>query len=522
MMMPRKNDMNWLETYEKNRDYLIANHAYDPSQEHDACGVGLVASIDGTPRRDVVEMSIQALKNVWHRGAVDADGKTGDGAGIRVDIPQEFFKAQIERTGHKASSAKIAVGMVFLPRTDFSAQEAARTIVETELLKEGFYIYGWRQVPIDVSVIGEKAQATRPSIEQVMFRDPKGRKGNQLERELYIIRRRIEKKAITAAIPSFYVCSLSVQTIIYKGMFLAEDIDVFYPDLKDPRFVSRAAIYHQRYSTNTFPQWWLAQPFRMLAHNGEINTVKANTNFMKSHEIKMASSAFGDRAEDVKPIIQKGSSDSAALDATFELLVRAGRSAPMAKTLLIPEAYSKRSELMPDDWRALYEYCNAVMEPWDGPVALAAYDGRWCVAGLDRNGLRPMRYAVSSDGILAVGSETGMCPMAEKNITRKGAIKPGRMIAVDLDHGKFYGSIAILNELSSKRPYKKWLGKVVNLDEKLSGQEPAPRLSGEALRRRQLSCGQTLEDLELILSPMAETGKETVGSMGDDLSLIHI
>jgi len=231
---------NWLKKYEADRDKLIAAHAYNPEDEHANCGVGLVASIDGTPRRDVVEMSIQALKNVWHRGAVDADGKTGDGAGIRLDIPQGFFRAQVEDTGHKPTAAKIAVGMFFLPRTDFGSQEAARTIVETELLKEGFYIYGWRQVPIDISVIGEKAKATRPAIEQVMFRDPQGRKGNKLERELYIIRRRIEKRAIEAAIPSFYACSLSVQTIIYKGMFLAEDIDNFYPDLKDER--SRSII----------------------------------------------------------------------------------------------------------------------------------------------------------------------------------------------------------------------------------------------------------------------------------------
>jgi len=510
---------NWLTDYETKRDALIEANAYDPAHEHSSCGVGLVASIDGSARRDVVELSLQALKNVWHRGAVDADGKTGDGAGIRLDIPQEFFRAQVERTGHKPTAAKIAVGMMFLPRTDFSAQEAARTIVESELLKEGFYIYGWRQVPINMDVIGDKAKATRPAIEQVMFRDPKGRKGDKLERELYIIRRRIEKRVIAAAIPSFYVCSLSVQTIIYKGMFLAEDIDKFYPDLQDERFVSRAAIYHQRYSTNTFPQWWLAQPFRMLAHNGEINTVKANTNFMKSHEIKMASSAFGKRAGDVKPVIQKGSSDSAALDAVFELLVRAGRTAPMAKTLLIPEAYSKRGDLMPDNWRALYEYCNAVMEPWDGPAAVAAYDGRWCMAGLDRNGLRPLRYSVTNDGILAVGSETGMCPVDERTIIKKGAIKPGRMIAVDLDEGKFYHSKDILNLLADKKPYKKWLKKVVNLDEKLAGSEPAAPLVGDALTRRQLSCGQSLEDMELILSPMTETGKETVGSMGDDTPL---
>ncbi|MEM9600993.1 MAG: glutamate synthase large subunit, partial [Pseudomonadota bacterium] len=317
---------DWLETYTAERDALIAAGAYDPTHEKSSCGVGLVASIDGQPRRDVVAKSLQALKNVWHRGAVDADGKTGDGAGIRLDIPQDFFRAQIEETGHKPSTAKIAVGMIFLPRIDMTAQEAARTIVESELIREGFYIYGWRQVPIDIDVIGDKAKATRPEIEQVMFRDPQGRKGNALERELFVIRRRIEKRVIAEQIPSFYVCSLSVQTIIYKGMFLAQDIDKFYPDLADERFVSRAALYHQRYSTNTFPQWWLAQPFRMLAHNGEINTLRANINFMKNHEIKMASSAFKERAQDVKPIIQKGSSDSAALDSVFELLVRAGRT----------------------------------------------------------------------------------------------------------------------------------------------------------------------------------------------------
>ena len=517
-MMTDQTDQNWLNDYTAKRDALIKANAYDPAHEHANCGVGLVASVDGTPRRDVVEKSIQALKNIWHRGAVDADGKTGDGAGIRLDIPQEFFRTQVKRTGHKPSNVKIAVGMIFLPRTDFKAQEAARTIVETELLKEGFYIYGWRQVPIDVSIIGEKAKATRPAIEQVMFRDPKGRKGNTLERELYIVRRRIEKRVIEAAIPSFYVCSLSIQTIIYKGMFLAEDIDNFYPDLKDERFISRAAIYHQRFSTNTFPSWKLAQPFRMLAHNGEINTLKANVNLMKSHEIKMASSAFSDRAHDVKPVIQKGSSDSAALDAVFELLVRAGRSAPMVKTLLVPEAYSKRGDLMPESWRSLYEYCNAVMEPWDGPAALAAYDGRWVMAGLDRNGLRPLRYSLSKDGILAVGSETGMCPMDESEIVQRGALKPGRMIAVDLEEGKFYNSSEIIDELASKRPYRKWLEKSVDLDEKLAGPENIS-LTGEALARRQMSCGQTLEDLELILSPMAEMGKETIGSMGDDTPL---
>ena len=510
---------NWLTKYETSRDALMAANAYDPSMEHDACGVGMVASMAGEPRRDVVEKAIEALKNVWHRGAVDADGKTGDGAGIRLDIPQEFFKAQVERTGHKPPNAKIAVGMIFMPRTDFGAQERSRTIVEAELLREGFYIYGWRQVPINLDVIGEKAKDTRPAIEQVMFRDPKGRKGDTLERELYIVRRRIEKAVIAQAIPSFYICSLSVQTIIYKGMFLAEDIDNFFPDLKDARFVSRVALYHQRYSTNTFPQWALAQPFRMIAHNGEINTLKANVNHMKGHEIRMASRAFGDQAAEVKPIIQAGGSDSAALDQVYELLVRAGRTAPMAKTMLVPEAYSKRGDLMPDDWRSLYEYCNAVMEPWDGPAALVAYDGHWCMAGLDRNGLRPLRYAITDDGLLAVGSETGMCPLDEADIIDKGALKPGRMIALDLDNAEFYDSTKIMDKLAASRPYKKWLKSSVDLDKKLVGDEPKQLFSSEDLLRRQLACGQTMEDMELILSPMAENAKEAIGSMGDDTPL---
>ncbi len=510
---------NWKQIYEQNRDHLIDANAYDPADEHDACGVGLVASIDGKPRREIVELAIKSLKNVWHRGAVDADGKTGDGAGIMLDIPQEFFRRQVARTGHKAKKAIVAVGMIFLPRTDFSAQDQARTIVESELLKAGCYIYGWRQVPIDVSIIGDKAAATRPAIEQVMFRPPKSWDAAKLERELYIVRRRIEKRAIAAALPGFYVCSLSGRVITYKGMFLAEQIDAFYPDLKHELFTSRAALFHQRYSTNTFPQWWLAHPYRMIAHNGEINTVRANTNFMKSHEIKMASSAFGARAEDVKPVIQKGSSDSAALDAVFELLVRAGRTVPLAKTLLVPEAYSKRTELMPENWRAFYEYCNAVMEPWDGPAALVGYDGDWVMAGLDRSGLRPLRYAVTDNGILAVGSETGICPLDESSIIAKGAIKPGRLIAVNLNVGEFFDSDQIINKLASAKPYNEWLQQAIELDEKLSGPEPKPNLSGDDLMRAQLACGRSREELDLILTPMAEQGKESIGSMGDDTPL---
>jgi glutamate synthase (NADPH/NADH) large chain len=507
---------DYVKQYEANRQKLIGGHAYNPEDEKDACGVGLVVSLDGKPKREIVAMGIAALKNVWHRGAVDADGKTGDGAGIRLDVPQEFFREHVIRTGHTPTDDRICVGQIFLPRTDFAAQEAGRTLVEREVLHFGFYIYGWRQPPVDVSVIGQKAKDTRPAIEQIMFRDARGRSPEELERALYICRRRIERRVREAGIPSFYICSLSHKSLIYKGMFLAQDIDNFYLDLRDERFVSAFAIYHQRYSTNTFPQWALAQPFRQIAHNGEINTLRGNKNWMKSHEIRMVSEAYGEHVDDVKPVIPDGTSDSGALDAVWELLCKSGRPAPMAKAMLIPEAWSKRESVMPTAHRALYDYCNSVMEPWDGPAGIAAYDGRWAVAGLDRNGLRPLRYALTADGILAVGSETGMCPLGNHEITKRGSIPAGGMIAADLQTGKFYDHKEIVDYLAAQAPYEEWLQAVVELEPEI-GPGPEPVLfTREELLRRQTAAGFTLETLELILAPMAESGKEAVGSMGDD------
>ena len=509
-----------LDRYLANRKLLIDGHAYDPSSERDNCGVGLVCAIDGQPRREVVELAIKALKAVWHRGAVDADGKTGDGAGILLSVPQDFFINQVKNTGHTPRPGPIAVGQVFLPRTDLGAQEAARTIVESEALRFGFYIYGWRQVPVNTSVIGEKANATRPEIEQIMLSPPPGMEGEALERALYLCRKRIEKKVAASAINEFYICSLSARSLIYKGMFLAESIDAFYPDLRDERFSAAVAIFHQRYSTNTFPQWRLAQPFRMLAHNGEINTFKGNANWMKSHEIRMAAQAFGAFGEDVKPVIQPSGSDSAALDNTFEILVRAGRDAPMAKALLIPEAWASKSDAqMKPEHRALYSYCNAVMEPWDGPAAVCATDGRWVVAGKDRNGLRPLRVAYTDDGLVIMGSEAGMCGVTESRIVRKLNISPGRMIAIDLVEGRLYDEEAIVDHLAGQHPYTEWLGNMVDLEATI-GPGPEPRrLAGEDLVRRQAAAGMTLEDLEMVLAPMVEDGKEAIGSMGDDTPL---
>ena len=512
-----KYDDAWVAREEAKRAMMAEKGMYSFEEEHSSCGVGLVVNINGEKTREVVLNGINALKAIWHRGAVDADGMTGDGAGIHVQIPVPFFYEQVRRTGHTPRENElIAVGQVFLPRTNFAAQETCRTIVETEVLRMGYYIYGWRHVPVDISVLGDKANATRPEIEQILISNAKGVDEETFERELYVIRRRIEKAAIAAQVPQMYIASMSCRSIIYKGMMLAEQVAEFYPDLKDDQFISAFAIYHQRYSTNTFPQWWLAQPFRMLAHNGEINTLKGNMNWMKSHEIRMASATFGDMAEDIKPIVAAGSSDSAALDSVFEVLVRAGRSAPMAKTMLVPESWSKQAVELPQAWRDMYSYCNSVMEPWDGPAALAMTDGRWVCAGLDRNGLRPMRYVVTSDGMLIAGSEAGMVPLDEARVVRKGALGPGQIIAVDMDEGKLFHDTEIKDKLAANQPFGEWVGKITEMDDVLAGVTEKPLFEGVELRRRQVAAGYTIEELEQILAPMAEDGKETLASMGDD------
>ncbi|SFG97199.1 glutamate synthase (NADPH) large subunit [Palleronia marisminoris] len=512
-----KHDAEWVAREEAKRAFMAENSLYTPEDEHASCGVGFVVSIDGSRQRRVVEKGIAALKSIWHRGAVDADGRTGDGAGIHVQIPRKFFEDMIVRTGHTPNEGQqLAVGQVFLPRTNFGAQETCRTIVETEILRMGYFIYGWRHVPVDTACLGSKANATRPEIEQILISNCKGVDEETFERELYVIRRRIEKASAAAGVGQLYICSLSCRSIIYKGMFLAQDVAEFYPDLLDERFESAFAIYHQRYSTNTFPQWWLAQPFRMLAHNGEINTLKGNINWMKSHEIRMASATFGELAEDIKPIVPQGSSDSAALDSVFEVLVRSGRSAPMAKTVLVPESWSKQAEELPEAWRDMYSYCNSVMEPWDGPAALAMTDGRWVCAGLDRNGLRPMRYVVTGDGLVIAGSEAGMVPIDEASVVEKGALGPGQMLAVDIEEGKLYHDAQIKDRLAASQPFGEWVGKINELDEELAKVDERPLFDGLDLKRRQIAAGYSLEEIEQILAPMAEDGKETLASMGDD------
>ncbi len=502
-----------MDYYKKNKNLLEKTYNYNSEMEHDACGVGLIASTNGKKSRQVVEYGIEALKAIWHRGAVDADGKSGDGAGIQIEISPDFFKEKILNTGHTLDEEKrICVGMVFLPRTDYSEQEKCREIIESALLEGDYYIYGWRQVPINPSVLGKTADQSRPEIAQVMFKKNENLKTNDLERDLFETRKKIEKIARDSQLKDFYICSFSSRSIVYKGMFLAEMLSEFYPDLNDKKLTSRFAVFHQRYSTNTFPSWDLAQPFRTLAHNGEINTLKGNINWMKIHEQDMSSSLFKN-VKDLKPII-RSSSDSGALDNVFELLVHSGKLAPLIKLMMIPDAWSKRSKTVPKNHQDLFNFLNSTIEPWDGPAAICATDAKWVLASSDRNGLRPLRYTITSDDLFFAGSETGMIKIPEEKIIEKGKLGPGQIIAIDLKKGKLFKDKAIKDLLA--KDYKKYNKQIIDLEKKISNENEKPNFTGEDLRKRQYLSGLSIEDLELILHPMAEDGKEATGSMGDD------
>ena len=503
-----------MKLYIKNKKLLEKNHCYNSSFEHDACGVGVIASLDGKKRRQVVEYGIESLKAVWHRGAVDADGKSGDGAGICVEIPKDFFLEKIKDTGHEhKSNSEICVGMIFLPKNEYAMQEKAKTIVEQVLLEKDFYIYGWRQVPVNPGVLGRTADSNRPEITQVIFKHNKSTERNDLERLLFVSRKKILKITQKEQINDFYISSLSSRSIIYKGMFLAEALSDFYPDLKDKRFISRFAIFHQRFSTNTFPSWKLAQPFRCVAHNGEINTLKGNINWMKIHEQDMSSNLF-ENVEDLKPVITPGNSDSAALDNVFELLIHSGKPLPLIKLMMMPDAWSKRSKILPKAHQQLFDVLNSTIEPWDGPAAICATDSKWVIAATDRNGLRPLRYSITSDNILCAGSETGMVQIPEHKIKSKGRLGPGQLIAVNLKKGKIYRDKDIKDYLS--KDYKKFHKQIIHLDKKILTDKEFENFSNEDLRRRQYLSGYSIEDLELILHPMVEDVKEATGSMGDD------
>ena len=502
-----------MKIYKKNKKILEDNNIYNSKMEHDACGVGMIASTNGKKSRKIVDYGIEALKAIWHRGAVDADGKSGDGAGIQLEIAPDFFEEKIKSTGHSLDPTKrICVGMIFLPRTDYSDQEKCREIIESVLLEENFYIYGWRQVPVNPKVLGKTAEQNRPEIAQVIFKKNKDLPTNDLERELFVVRKKIEKLARESQLKELYICSFSSRSIVYKGMFLAESLADFYPDLNNKKLTSRFAIFHQRYSTNTFPSWDLAQPFRTLAHNGEINTLKGNINWMKIHEQDMSSPLFKN-VEDLKPVI-RSTSDSGALDNVFELLTHSGKLAPLIKLMMIPDSWSKRSKTVPKNHQDLFNFLNSTIEPWDGPAAICATDAKWVLAATDRNGLRPLRYATTSDDLFFAGSESGMIKIPEEKITSKGKLGPGEIIAIDLKKGKLFKDKEIKDYIA--KDYKKYNKQIIDLDKKIFSDKEKADFVGEDLKKRQYLSGLSVEDLELILHPMAEEGKEASGSMGDD------
>ncbi len=492
---------------------------YDPDQERDSCGVGFLAYLDAQPRRALVADACQVLVNLEHRGAVGGDKATGDGAGLLLRIPDRLFREEAARRGFDLPApGEYAVGMFFLPSDDALRRRCVE-IIESRAQDKGLHPLGWRETPVDPSPLGQFARDTQPHVAQLFLAggpdDP-----DALERALYVVRRQCEKEIaeLDADTSQFFVPSLSARTVCYKGMLVGAQLAVFYPDLRDERFESPFAIIHQRYSTNTFPSWSLAQPFRFLAHNGEINTLRGNINRMRAREDLLESPLFGDDIERLKPIIQEGGSDSAMLDNALELLVQAGRSIPHAMMMLVPEAWGTKF-LMSDDKRAFYEYHAAIMEPWDGPAAIAFTDGRYVGATLDRNGLRPARYTVTRDGLVCMASETGVLDIEPKRISSRGRLQPGKMLLVDLHQHRLITDNEIKATISRQKPYRHWVrDNRIELRGLLSPAEP-PKEDPERLLRQQHAFGYTEEELKMIITPMADQGQEPVGSMGNDAAL---
>ncbi len=489
---------------------------YDPANEHDACGVGFVAHIKGEKRHEIVRQGLTILERLHHRGAVGADPRAGDGAGLLLQLPDEFFRAVVDFK--LPAAGEYAVGMMFLPRDD-AARAEAQKIVEGYVAFEGQRLIGWRDVPVDNSGLGYSVLPTEPVIRQVFIGCGDSCGDQQaFERKLLVIRKQIENRILDLAIDSsrsFYFTSLSSRTIVYKGMLLAGQVGEYYQDLSDERMVSALALVHQRFSTNTFPTWDLAHPFRMIAHNGEINTLRGNVNWMAARRESMASEILGSDLDKIWPLIPEGQSDSACFDNALELLVAGGYSLAHAMMMLIPEAWAG-NPLMDKDRRSFYEYHAALMEPWDGPAAVAFTDGRQIGATLDRNGLRPARYLVTDDDLVVMGSEMGVLQIPEEKIIKKWRLQPGKMFLIDMEQGRIIDDAELKADLSRAKPYQQWLNdtqiSLNSLPTVVGAMSPDP----DTLLDRQQAFGYTQEDIKFLLTPMVLTGQEAIGSMGAD------
>ena len=504
---------------------------YDASREHDACGVGFVAHIKGQKAHSIVEQGLKILENLDHRGAVGADKLMGDGAGILIQLPDEFYRAEMARAGMAPDGSvgialpppgEYGVGMIFLPK-EHASRLACVQELERAVKAEGQIVLGWRDVPVDAEMpMSPTVRAKEPILKMIFIGSgPDVIVPDALERKLYVIR-----KTASSAIQAlklthsreYYVPSMSCRTVIYKGLLLADQVGKYYKDLQDPRVTSALALVHQRFSTNTFPEWPLAHPYRMVAHNGEINTVKGNFNWMRAREGVMKSPVLGDDLKKLYPISFEHQSDTATFDNALELLVMSGYSLAHAAMMMIPEAWEQHAT-MDERRRAFYEYHAAMMEPWDGPAAMVFTDGRQIGATLDRNGLRPTRYIVTDDDLVVGASESGVLPMiAENRIVKKWRLQPGKMLLIDLEQGRIIEDEELKNQFASAKPYRQWIESVrVKLDDVPAGSQPAAH--PESLLDRQQAFGYTQEDMKFLLSPMAQAGEEGIGSMGNDSPL---
>lgn len=494
---------------------------YDSSNEHDACGVGCVANINGEKSHKIILDAVQVLERIEHRGAVGGDPGTGDGAGLLLQIPDEFLRRVLKEENIKLPAVgEYGVGMVFLP-TEEVLKTSCIEAIEKSVVENGLSVLGWREVPNENKTLGKMAQATQPDIRQIFVTPNSKTDVDELERKLYTVRRSAEN--VVAASDSeigdkFYICSFSAKTIVYKGMLMAPQVMEFYLDLAAEDFKSAVAVVHQRYSTNTFPSWPLAHPFRYIAHNGEINTLRGNVNQMRAREMSFDTPLFGDDMKKLLPIVQENGSDSASLDNAVEFFNLTGRSLPHTMMMLVPQAWGNKYNL-DKDMKGFYEYHAGMMEPWDGPAAIAFTDGDHVGATLDRNGLRPARYTITKDGMFLLASEAGTIDLPWNNVEKKGRLTPGEMLYIDMTRGKVYFDKEIKTRIARQKPYRRWV-KENSID--IQGgilKDAEHHMAAEDVFKLQKLYGYTREELEMIIKPMAEDGKEPIGSMGNDAAL---
>ncbi|MCO4821912.1 MAG: glutamate synthase subunit alpha, partial [Flavobacteriaceae bacterium] len=489
---------------------------YLPEFEHDNCGAGFICSLTGKRSNDIIHKAIEILVKLEHRGAVSADGLTGDGAGILIDIPHKFFKIFCDF--ELPEQGEYAVSNVFLPRKD-NQRQFCIDIFEKEIKSQGLRLIGWRDVPVNSEILGDIAKLTEPFVKQVFIgKTDKKQLDKTFNLKLFAARKIAEHTIYNSKLSEskvFYVPSLSTRIIIFKGLLKPEHINEYYLDLFNSALDTRLALVHQRFSTNTFPTWDLAQPFRYICHNGEINTLRGNVSRMFSREEIMQSDLFGDEIKKIIPTILKGKSDSATLDMVVELLLMTGRSLPEAMMMLVPEAWEKNPN-MSDAKKAFYEYNSCLMEPWDGPASIPFTDGNFIGAVLDRNGLRPSRYTVTKKGNVIMSSETGVVDIKPENVEFHGRLEPGKMFLVDMNEGRIVNDEEIKEKIAAKHPYRKWLNEnLVHLRD-ISAKKGPIKYDEIDLKKREIIFGYTKEDLNTIINPMAQLGKEPIGSMGSD------